>query len=296
MLAPLATSLFPGFKSTALTYTPDDLAFIACNPSVHFGADGKWRCILRCINYRLGVFVPAAPRTENVMIEIDPRDWSIVTATPMLDLCERARSGFCISGYEDCRLFQWKEGLWATATCCDLTRSGNREMCLLEIAPDYSFRSCRPLRGAWSVHFQKNWIPFVDGDELAFVYSLEHNIVIRESQTNPRDTSVSRPDPKWAETGRYRGSSAAVRLSGGGWLAVVHERDYRSRFVCLDPSARIEAMTDSFYFRKHDVEFSAGMALDPVTEQLVVSYSVRDATCELGLFDLPTVLSRMRPC
>ncbi len=81
MLAPLAASLFAGFSTKQLSYTPADPTFIACNPSVHLGSDGAWRCILRCINYRLGVHVPAAPRTENVLVELDPHDWSIVTTT-----------------------------------------------------------------------------------------------------------------------------------------------------------------------------------------------------------------------
>jgi hypothetical protein len=289
--------VFDGFTAKKLEYVPPDPAYIACNPSVHF--DGvTWRCIVRCINYRLGGHIPEEPNTQNVMLVLD-NDMGVIRAHPIADRTGQARSGYPISGFEDCRLFQWKGNLWASATTCHLTIEGKREIVLLELDSEYAFVACYPLRGPWSHYFQKNWIPCPMGDTLRMLYSVDRSLVIGVNAAcevgsyvmdngNVRHAS----DVIWRAVGNHRGSSHAIRTQGS-WLVLVHGEGYQSRFMRLDGDTyRPTHQTEMFNFRVvNEVEFAAGMALGK--QELVVSYSVRDATVELGTFPLESVMSKM---
>lgn len=301
----LAHEVFDGFTHKPITYTPPDPAYIACNPSVHRDHDGVWRCIMRCINYRLGGHVPEEPNTANVMCEIDPdQDWAIVRAKPMADRTGTPKSGYPISGFEDCRLFQWQGRLWASATTCHLTGGpvihGNREMVLLELdQAEYNFIACHPLRGPWSAFYQKNWIPLPGAAGVRFVYSVDNALVIGVNHAgevgafcHDKGLFKHKNDVAWRAVGDHRGSSQGVRLADGHWLFLVHTEGYQSRFVLADDeTCRPSHKTECFHFRELGVEFAAGMALD--SRQLVVSYSVRDATTELGFFPLESVMAKM---
>lgn len=300
----VAKDLFPGFTSTPLAYTPPDKDFVATNPSIFFDGN-QWRCMLRCINYRLGQPIPRVIYTRTVMTELDPNQgWGILAAIPMADRAERVRTNYHVHGYEDARLFTWKGKLWASATCCDLTAQGNREIVLLELDSTYAIVSATPLRGAWSRHYQKNWIPVVRDDRLSFVYAIDRGIVLDVS-TNPiavadmvaEDGLVKRQGTvRWPSNDHLRGSSQAMRI-GDKWMILVHDRFYRSRFVLANDLLRITHWTPEFHFRQPGIEFSAGAALDlqRKNQRVVVSYSVNDATCELGFFPLESVMATFEP-
>ena len=306
----LASDVFDGFHSQPIEYTPPDKAYIACNPSIHY--DGRtWRCIVRCINYRLGGHIPEEPNTQNVMLQLGFMNGGRSTsqlpcsllATVIADDTGQPKSGYPISGFEDCRLFQWKGRMWAIATSCHLTKQGNREICLLELDALHGFISCTPIRGPWSAFYQKNWIPYVTADDqLRFIYSLDRSIVIDWSLAGAPNTFAYecgdfRPNEKidWRAVGNHRGSSCALQLPSGQLIVLAHTEGYQSRFMLLGgDDLRPTHQTELFHFRERTVEFAAGMALDlHGGPRLVVSYSVRDATVELGMFPLESVMQKM---
>jgi hypothetical protein len=278
------------------------------NPSIHLDEHGIWRCMVRCVNYRLGKPLPRMTITRTVMLELDPDTWSIRRAMSMADAAARTPPAFTIRGYEDARLFVWQGKLRASATCCDLTPRGARELVLLDIGPaedDYAIQRVTPLRGSWSGHYQKNWIPVVtkDRNELSFVYAIDHGMKldivdapvpcvadICHKHGEPRRQRIVR----WGDLGGLRGSSQAMRW-GDGWLIVVHDRLYRSQIVLTDEVFRITHWTPAFYFREIGIEFCAGATLDLEHGQLVASYSVKDATVELATMPIESVLSKLVP-
>lgn len=297
----LAAEIFHGFRSQPLPFEPEP-PFLPCNPSIHF--DGRmYRCIVRCINYRLGHYCPEEPETKNVMLELDPaNDWAITRTVPMADKTGVPKSGYPISGFEDCRLFTWGGNLWASATTCHLTPEGNRELVLLEIDhDDYSFKRLIPMRGPWSTHYQKNWIP-VPGILRQFIYEVdralwfsfpEDNAQPRFCYENGQFKHVN--DVDWTYEhgkGLHRGSSQALRMSVGSFLVLVHTEEYQSKFMRLDAETlRPTHMTERFHFRELNVEFATGIAMRGRT--LIASYSVRDSTAELGFFHLDSILQAM---
>jgi hypothetical protein len=88
------------------------------------------------------------------------------------------------------------------------------------------------LRGPWSEHAQKNWMPLVDGDHAKFIYATSLNgdvgstvifdLVEAEDPTARPRYAIKPPDVATFGHGRLRGGSQAVRVDGG-WLFVVHD-------------------------------------------------------------------------
>jgi len=300
-----AASVFPSFAERPIEFSAEP-PYSPLNPSIHHDGEA-WRCILRTVNYRLGdgkYYGPGGDeiRTRNFMLELAD-DLRIRRVVEMIDRDPTARSGFPVHGFEDCRLFASGGRLFATCTVCDFTEHGAREIALLSIDPaDYCVRSARPLRGDWSRHHQKNWMPFVDDDGAArAVYSTQPEVVVdilglgtgNEIAVDPSGNAA-------AGAGTLRGGSQGVRTPAG-WLFVVHTVDacgdaraYLHRFVLMTPGPgmRVTAMSEPFYFTRHGVEFCAGLALEG--RRLVASYGIEDREARLGVFDLDDVLRHLR--
>jgi hypothetical protein len=146
------------------------------------------------------------------------------------------------------------------------------------------------LEGLWdNKQHQKNWKPVVEGDLLRWIYSTDPLCVIKPDVRNLTEHS-----------GRLLGSSQAVQLPSGNWLWVDHEvswnekgreRIYVHRFVLADQQlSRVLITSDPFYFKELGIEFCAGLALT-AEKELVLSYSVHDASSRLAIVPLATVLS-----
>lgn len=301
----------PGGYFTKQIIDPDEFTqstgLYACNPSIHF--DGTtWRCNVRAINYKLGEKPPEIAETKNYMLTLD--DYLDVEKSQLVvDLSTRPRNNYPVRGYEDCRLFSWRGTRWMSATICDAlefdpannTGASNIEMCLLMLDENDNITETYPMRGPWSKHPQKNWIPVVREGDLKFIYSVKNMHLIGMYPDDLRGQQIVReyssgPIRDWThDPEELRGSSQAVRVTTGpqkgSWLYLVHDRTYASRFVLADDVLRVKGITEAFYFVKPGIEFCAGLAVDG--ERLVASYSVRDATVELGIFNLTDVIQRM---
>lgn len=299
-----------GFYSKLLV-DPDEFTqstgLYACNPSIHF--DGvTWRCNVRAINYKIGK-VPEVGVTQNYMFTLDT--WLDVTRSQIIaDTSVRPRSSYPIKGYEDCRLFTWRGALWMSATVCDMLEfdpannvgGSNFEMCLLQLDKGgHEIIRVLPMRGPWSQHPQKNWVPQTDREQLRFLYSIDRHTTMRiaDVQAPGQPMIVHDGDIKdWTHLpDELRGSSQAVCVARGSvassWLFVAHDRDYASCFVLADDLMRPQFKTEKFYFHKPGIEFCAGLALDG--DRLVASYSVNDASVELGIFSWQQVQRKMEP-
>ncbi len=89
----------------------------------------------------------------------------------------------------------------------------------------------------------------------------------------------------------FRGGSQVIAFDGG-WLALVHQtrvrdgqRQYRHRFVWFDEELKLRGVGRQFFFRKHGVEFAAGLAWHPDGKRLVISYGVGDNEAWIATVD-----------
>jgi hypothetical protein len=83
----------------------------------------------------------------------------------------------------------------------------------------------------------------------------------------------------------FRGGSQVIPF-GGGWLALIHEmqwraavrrRFYQHRLVWFDDQGVLRGVSRQFYFRAKGIEFAAGLAWHPDGKWLLISYSVADS-------------------
>ena len=316
-----ANELF-GATVRAVDFAPEP-GWNASNPSIYFDGD-RTRCIVRTVNYKLvnGSYTTPSQdvvrdegswkgwqiiRTRNFLLDLDA-DFKTTRAVEIVDKTGDKRTDYPIHGFEDARLFAWKGCWWATATVCDFTEDGRREIALLQLDEAGAVVRAEALRGPWSAHAQKNWMPLVDGDSAKFIYatSLDGDVgsttildlvEAEDREARPR-YSIQPPDGAVYGHGRLRGGSQAVRVDGG-WIFCVHDvafpgsgRMYLHRFVLIDDKLQLVSMTDPFYFEKLGIEFCAGLAL--VGGKLVASYAVNDGSARLGIFDWPRVRSALR--
>lgn len=260
--------------------------FHAMNPSVAV-VDGLRRAVVRTVNYTIvnGRYVVADPdgviRTRNRLVTLDAA-WDVVDDREMIDLTGGPRHPFPVSGFEDCRLFAWRGGLWCSATARDLNAEGQGELVLLGLDGEGRFASAHVQRAVRPDWHQKNWVPIVRGEELFFLYTTDPTVVLKvdPATCEARFLGVTRPAISLAAA---RGGSQALRVADG-WLYLVHEavdgpngrRSYLHRFVLLDDDLRVVRATDPFHFFGPGIEFAAGLARDPSDGRLVVSVGIGD--------------------
>ena len=310
--APSASELFSA-TARPIDFVPE-AGWHASNPSIY--CDGvRTRCVVRTVNYKIvnGSYVTPPEdivrdegpwkgwqviRTRNFLLDLDT-DLKTLRTVEMADATGGARTGYPVHGFEDARLFAWKGKWWATATVCDFTEDGRREIALLQIDDQGVVVRAEPLRGPWSEHAaQKNWMPFVEGDVLRFIYATSPTMIFALTETGDGH-SVEPPAGCSFGHGRLRGGSQAVHVDGG-WIFVVHDvafpggsgRMYLHRFVLIDDQLQLVSMTDPFYFEKLGIEFCAGLA--QVGDKLVASYAVNDGSARLGIFEWACVQRALR--
>ena len=290
-----------GAVTRRIDFTPPP-GWNASNPSIHYdGVDGILRCVVRTTNYKLvdGCYLTPndnAIYTRNWMLELTD-DLKTTRAVEMVDLSNTPRSPYPVHGFEDCRLYRVADQLMCSATVCDFDlnkpHEGPREIVAMELSWAYEILRARVIRGSWSDHSQKNWMPFERNVREEWLYA---------TINNAGQTTRVTPDqpPPSLDHGRLRGGSQLVRLADNKWLAVVHDvafpggraRFYLHRFVLFDEQAeRVLSMTDPFYFEKLGIEFCCGLAR--IGKQLVASFSVDDCSANFAVFDLHKVLAAL---
>jgi predicted GH43/DUF377 family glycosyl hydrolase/glycosyltransferase involved in cell wall biosynthesis len=270
------------------------------NPSIAGDGDG-FRMIVRTANYAIerGVLhAEGVLNNINYMLSLDA-DLAVCGVEPIVDRSSGPRRyGSNIQGYEDCRLFRVGDHWYATATVCDLNPVDRREIALLRFeGPDIA--TVTPLLGPHPERHEKNWMPFVLGQDLLLLYRCGPTIVLGcDPASGVVNVRAEADSPELAD--EFRGGSQGVAVEGGV-LFVVHEVDrsgailrYLHRFVLLDPALALSAISPPFTFTSDRVEFCAGMALHD--QQLVLSFGVSDAAAGLAVLSLTEALALLEPC
>ncbi len=310
--APSAAEML-GAKTQRIDFTPEP-GYYASNPSIFYYAGSDymgWRCVVRTHNYKIvnGEYITPEDNvifTKNVMLDFVGSDMRVKRARHMTEyarVTNLPRNKFPAHGFEDCRLFEdpgEDGGLRCIATVCDLNDwthlqpydQCKREMALLTLDELCQICSVHVIRGPWSAHHQKNWMP-IEGLPTKFVYDIERSMVIDISDDVPP------PGIDWAPKGRLRGGSQVIRIGDRGYLCVVHDvthsgnaRTYLHRFAFLSPELELKSLSDLFYFEKRGIEFCAGLAVEG--GRLIASYSVDDHNASLATFSLERVMAALR--
>lgn len=285
----------PSFKAEKIDFTPPP-GYVALNPSViSFGGtpmilirtvnytityDGQYR--IRAADGSLGGDHPIitrnfiGPEWKEIELPVDlPVEWDMVI------------------GFEDSRLFEWNGQLWTSSSVRQLNREG---LCEQVLAP-ITFDGDRCRYGEYKRMlpkvrtYEKNWMPWVDGDKLSFVHRLG-------TMVNTDGEIEVEHGQAW-DVGCISGSSQVVDV-GEYHLAIVHEagaipgrnnRYYRHRFALFRKDKNLHALSAPFYFHDKQIEFAAGLAYFPDKGEVMVSYGVRDCEAWTATMNLEEVVS-----
>jgi glycosyltransferase involved in cell wall biosynthesis len=279
-----ASALMPSFAARRIEFTPPD-GYHLSNPSVaRLGDDTV--LLQRAVNftlsengeYRTPNGVPF--RTRNFLLKLDV-GLSVQSSSEILPPADMPAPAFPpVQGFEDARLFAWRDELWCIACVRELTPEGWCEQVLARI-DDSLPGSCkltdwRVLRPQGPRQHERNWIPRIVGNSLQYIQSCDP---IRFVDENARPLAETVP-PIAAD--RFRGSTQAIMFDGG-WLALVHEvserdkqRFHQHRFVWLDMENRLRRLSRPFFFIKNGVELACGLAHDHDGKGLLISFGVND--------------------
>ncbi len=265
----------------------------------------------------LGRVMPKTVYNRSFMVTLDPRSLRAIADVEMHELDGLPRVPVIIRGYDDVRL-TWtaQDGLTAIANVAHFRTEQWREMCALKLDERYQIVDATPLRGSWSDNHQKNWTPFVGTSQLRMLFSVERGgIHTRTGQIlKPRPRHVTEVDPTigthpsiyaGAEKITLRGGTQLIRIAphpNGRWLALAHGVSeavggiwYWHVWYSIDDDGQLLSRSDPMKLSDGRIEFAAGLALDPDTGRLVVSYGVGDDHCMLGVTKLEAVMKILKP-
>ncbi len=296
--APIPTlgSLAPStdFAEIRLDVSPDWPAF---NPTIAADGDG-FRLIVRTANYRFEngryVYLTGDPviETQNYLLTLD-RQLEVTGVDALIDGDNGPpRYPSRVIGYEDCRLIQVDEAWFASATVRDRNPHERCEMALLALDGS-RIDNVGVVAGPVPGRHEKNWMPFLCGSTLCFLYSCDPTVVLACDPTSGQVQVVSQvTGPPGA--GSLRGGSQGVSVPDG-WLFVVHEaaqhngiRTYPHRFALLDDDWRLAAISPAFSFLGHEIEFCAGVARRD--DELVLTFGASDQSAGLAVLPAEAAL------
>jgi glycosyltransferase involved in cell wall biosynthesis len=300
-----ASVMMPSFAAHPVGHTPPD-GYHLSNPSIARCGD-EIVMVQRTVNYtaaqdgeyRTPDGTPVHTRNFLVRLNAELEILSPAEILPPADMPEPVNRQ--ARGFEDLRLFAWKNALWCIAMVRDQTPEGWCEQILARI-DERTMGKCRMtnwrvLHPPGEILHEKNWMPRVEPvpteagrDRLQFIYLCDPTRIVDD-----RARTISEIVPSIAAE-HFRGGSQAIAFdaclgqrSEGGWLALIHEvsvrderRYYQHRFVWLDESNTLRGVSRPFYFQKKGIEFAAGLAWHPDGERLLISYGVDDGEAWLA--------------
>jgi glycosyltransferase involved in cell wall biosynthesis len=291
------------FKATKLAFEPP-AGYVGMNPSV-INSAGRPVILVRAVNYAItpeGRYVSRTDpgssviRTRNFIMCLDGA-YSVMRQDEILMPKSLPAPEFdLVLGFEDSRLFEWRDGLWTLSTVRQLTREGWCEQVLAQVL--YTKEGLH-YSDEWQqilpkdrLH-EKNWMPWVrDKDDLRFVYRLGAVADIYGSIQFHRSA---------LDVGHISGGSQVIAVEPKLYMAIVHEagtipgrsnRYYQHRFALLRSDGHLMSLSDPFFFHDRQIEFAAGLALFG-KDELMVSYGIRDEEAWIGTMSLAEVMAGM---
>ena len=254
------------------------------NPSIAQSPDG-FTMIQRTANYlinhgRYTIVGDGTIHTRNFLLEMD-HDRQIISKGEIIVPPGQLPVLYnLVLGMEDARIFYWRGERWCITNVRQMNPEGWCEQMMgrIDPLPDGNFHvtQFRRLVPQLNRTHEKNWVPFVDGDELRFFHWYDP-VRVMDKDAN----IISEVVPTFAADA-FRGGSQAIAFDGG-WLSLVHEvmisgnsRVYLHRFIWFDADLVLKRASETFWFVQRGIEFAAGLAPHSDGKTLVLSFGVND--------------------
>lgn len=296
----------------ALVKLPQLSSHNVCNPSV-IAKNGKLLAIYKGINYDLelgsyratyaGYKVPFSD-SQNYFAELDP-NLNVLSVSFVEDRHIRAQS-FALQGLQDLRMFSYKDKIWCMGVAITHESLGKAEddvkierviLCELNrgrLLP-LAIMPSRQVR-------EKNWMPWVKGDDLYAIYAQDPYEVFHINGS--KISQAFCPGDKEALTGQFGGS--CVISWKDKFIGVIHRKHkgriladgttkklmyYTHSFIVYSQNFEILAVSPPFTFEGQRIEFCAGIAL--FEHSIVFSYGIWDKNAMLLKAPLESVINAL---
>jgi len=268
-------------KSVSLQVPGD---YLPCNPSLCFDGRG-YVVIVRSVNYELvetgGVKLHGDGYDTRNYIGTLSTGLSVSALTAIDDTAARQSSAACVDGFEDLRVFFWKDALWCLSSARNNANDSNTMA--LQKLDGHRIAETHLIQSPLGFSREKNWMPFVSGGKLFAVHTM-NPLTIVEINESGATVTLEKPlrIPK-----NLLGSSQLVEWKDG-WLCVVHERSrgkkhlYKHRFVYFDRDWNV-SLSEPFFWREYGVEFCCGLAIHDTT--IAVGFGGNDSEAIVAQFD-----------
>jgi tetratricopeptide (TPR) repeat protein len=278
------------------------------NPSLQKTPNG-YQVLCRTVNYtqtgakffqtieQSGIF-----RTKNFLLEYD-RNFQLLSQKEIIENLPRKKfRAFNLDGLDDCRLFYLNGNICFTCTTMDTNPAGTCQISFCQLAtpsPENKLyvEQLVPLKGPDPYRCEKNWLPFVQENQLCVIYSYDPLVVYQIDTNTGQCTALHHHDSPF-NFSSFRGSAGPIAL-GEGYLVLVHEvvhfvdyqRCYLHRFLFLDRSFKITHLSKPFYFLHLGIEYCCGMTLDHSGDQLIIGVGQEDHEAYLCSVPIQTIRS-----
>ncbi len=272
-----------------------------CNPSI-LATESGWSVLVRALDpIPYSGMNKYSLSSENWLIQYD-KD---LRAQSKIRLQDRYIVENCIearNGLEDGRLFEWLGRQWVLFSGLQRSEKGYiNSMVLVQIEGE---QLVQPVLLPSPHHYprEKNWMPWVLGNELYLIYSTTPLEVYRfEGRSLVR---VHGGAYKFRNSGPMMSGSSQVIPWGNDYLAIIHQRnrapmvsrfmqkyvtrdpDYQRkkvqfshRMLLLDRNFNVKVQSNAFHFENDGIEFCAGIACQD--DRVLISYGVMDEKARL---------------
>jgi hypothetical protein len=273
----------------------------ACNPSIAKNEKGELLAVVRTVNYELGVEggisfgTSPRPDTVNWLVHLDDDLNQVKTLRINEDAARQLRVP-ARDGLEDARLIWWRNGWWYLASACHHGPRCRNTMALCRIShiDSPSVDELEFLVSPRNFEREKNWMPFVDGSRLGFLY---YGSPAESYEIWPQNRRLN----MGGDDGRLKGWSGSSQLIrfGEWWLGVVHQRQkqrgkhvYAHRLVTFNDLFIPVQVGREFFFRDETVEFCAGLTSH--RGNFLLSFGLMDKEawlCELSHVQVASLLA-----
>jgi tetratricopeptide (TPR) repeat protein len=288
-----------------------DETYHPMNPSL-LRTENGYKVICRGVNYTQkgakdfktidarGIF-----RNKNYLLDYS-KNFTFLSQAEIIEDLPRERIYTWVQGLEDCRLFLYGKRLCCTCTTGDTNPTGAKQISFCKLADHFLYENgnkiikveqLTPFLGPDMNRTEKNWLPFVQNNQLFSIYSYDPLIVHQPSVESGICETVISSDSPYNFTS-FRGSAGPIPF-GAGYLVLVHEvvfqhnyeRCYLHRFVYLDSTFRITKTSNPFIFKHLGIEFCCSMSLDHTDKNLVLTIGIEDKEAYFATIDVSDVQS-----
>ena len=304
---PLLSS-FIDVKNIPVVFTPPDIPgtdkkFRTLNPSILTFEDNYYiniRCVNfnndRCINFTaIDQSYNNKIVTRNFLLKLDS-NMNIIFTKELINCSQLEMKKDLVQGLEDLHLFSYKSQIYFVCSTYYTSVNGV-DMCKGAIdfknegENDILLDDIKILNYQNKLSCEKNWLPFVKGDKINYLYSQEPLRILSESVDNDfLETNLLKYNT--IDCSKHRGSGGPL-LFNKGYLIIIHEvvwngngRTYMHKFILYDADFNIKKVSLPFKFENTNVDYCRSMTYSLDKKNVFLGVGLEDS--EFRIYSIQT--------